>query len=162
MLTTIKRFFESHLMPRTADTEQETEHRLQLAVAALLLEMTQMDGQVRPEQCARVQAGIREQFGLTPEETGQLLALAEAERLDATDYFQFTSLIKQHYGPGQRVQLVEHLWRVAYANNVLHHDEEYLVRKVADLLHVPHGAFIAAKHRGGGDSNGTTFPPGSR
>jgi uncharacterized tellurite resistance protein B-like protein len=153
MLTNIKRFFESHLMPRAADTEGEAEHRLQLAVAALLLEMTQMDGQVRPEQCARVEAGIRDQFGLTPEETKQLIELAEAERLEATDYFQFTSLIKQHYGPERRVQLVENLWRIAYANKVLHHHEEHLVRKIAELLHVSHGAFIAAKHRSGGDSN---------
>ena len=153
MLTNIKRFFESHLMPRAADTEGEADHRLQLAVAALLLEMTQMDGQVRPEQCARVEAGIRDQFGLTPEETKQLIELAEAERLEATDYFQFTSLIKQHYGPERRVQLVENLWRIAYANKVLHHYEEHLVRKIAELLHVSHGAFIAAKHRSGGDSN---------
>ena len=48
------------------------------------------------------------------------------------------------------MRLVELLWRVAYANEVLHKYEEHLVRKVADLLYVPHTAFIKAKHRAGG------------
>ncbi len=147
MLTRIKTFFELHLMPGGADTEEEAAHRLRLAVAALLLEMTRMDEQVRPEECARVEAGIADQFDLTPEESRELIELAEAERMDATDYFQFTSLINQHYGQEERVRLVEHLWRIAFADKVIHHYEEHLVRKVADLLHVPHGAFIAAKHR---------------
>ncbi len=154
MLDQIKSFFESHLMPRGADSEEEAAHRLQLAVAALLLEMTRMDEQVRHEECARVEAGIRDQFGLTAEESRQLIELAEAERIDATDYFQFTSLINKHYGPQERAQIVEHLWRIAYADDVVHHHEEHLVRKIAQLLHVPHGAFIAAKHRGGDDSTG--------
>ncbi len=42
---------------------------------------------------------------------------------------------------------MELLWRIAYANEALHRHEEYLVRKVADLLYVPHSAFIATKHK---------------
>ena len=49
------------------------------------------------------------------------------------------------YTPEQKVRLVEVLWRIAYANESLHKYEEHMVRKVADLLHVPHSAFIAAK-----------------
>jgi uncharacterized tellurite resistance protein B-like protein len=77
----------------------------------------------------------------------ELLEMAEAERVESTDYFQFTSLINGAYAPEQKIELVALLWRVAYANEALHSHEEYLVRKVADLLYVPHGAFIAAKHR---------------
>ena len=77
--------------------------------------------------------------------------LAEAERTASTDYFQFTSLINGAYSPEQKIRLIELLWRIAYANESLHRYEEHLVRKVADLLHVPHSAFIAAKHRAAGD-----------
>ena len=69
------------------------------------------------------------------------------ERTESTDYFQFTSLINGVYTPEQKVSVVELLWRIAYANERLHKYEEHLVRKVADLLHVPHSAFIAAKFR---------------
>ncbi len=150
MLAQIKTFFEQHLMPDRAAGAGEEDHRLRLAVAALLLEMTRADEQVNAEECAAMEAGIRDHFGLTPDETRELIALADAERREATDYFQFTSLINTHYGPEQRVQIVEQLWRIAYADAALHHYEEHVVRKVAQLLHVPHGAFIAAKLRSGG------------
>jgi uncharacterized tellurite resistance protein B-like protein len=152
MLTQIKAFFEQHLMPDQAGSQGDESHRLRLAVAALLLEMTRADEQISAEECAALEDGIRDHFGLTADETRELIALADAERHEATDYFQFTSLINAHYGPEQRVQIVEQLWRIAYADETLHHYEEHLVRKVAQLLHVPHGAFIAAKHRSGGDA----------
>jgi len=152
MLTQIKAFFEQHLMPDQAGSQGDEAHRMRLAVAALLLEMTRADEQVSAEECAALEDGIRDHFGLTADETRELIALADAERREATDYFQFTSLINAHYGPEQRVQIVEQLWRIAYADETLHHYEEHLVRKVAQLLHVPHGAFIAAKHRSGGDA----------
>lgn len=153
MLTQIKAFFEQNLLPGTKDTEEQAQHRLRLAVAALLLEMTRMDDQVRPEECEIVETAIGSQFGLSASETQALIDLAAAERREATDYFQFTSLINAHYTQQQRVQLIEQLWAIAYADETLHHYEEHLVRKIAQLLHVPHSAFIAAKHRSRGGSS---------
>lgn len=150
MLNQLKRFFRENLAPSASDTAAEAKHRVQLAVGALLLEMTRVDGEIRPEQCARVEAAIREQFDLSSEETAELIRLAEAERDDATDYFQFTQLINAHYTAEQKEAIVEQLWAVALADQELHRYEEHLVRKVAQLLHVPHGAFIAARHRAGG------------
>lgn len=152
MLAQIRTFFEQHLIPDRAARAEDEDHRLRLAVAALLLEMTRADDQVSAGECAALEVGIRSHFGLTAAETSELIALAETERREATDYFQFTSLINAHYGPEQRLQIVEQLWRIAYADEALHHYEEHLVRKLAQLLHVPHGAFIAAKHRSGGDT----------
>ena len=108
-----------------------------------------MDGEVWPEQRRAVETALRGHFELTESEVAELLELAEAERIESTDYFQFTSLINGIYTPEQKIKLVELLWRIAYANESLHSHEEYLVRKVADLLYVPHSAFIAAKHRAG-------------
>ena len=149
MLKRISQFFDRHLAGATA--AEDPEHVLRLAVGALLLEMTHMDGEVRPEQREAVVNAVRTSFGLTQGETEELLGLAEAERAESTDYFQFTSLINGSYTAEQKKQLVETLWRIAYADNALHEHEEYLVRKVAGLLHVPHGSFIAAKHRARGD-----------
>jgi uncharacterized tellurite resistance protein B-like protein len=150
MLKQINSFFREHLALGATETTAEAKHRLQLAVGALLLEMTRVDGEVRPEQCARVEAAIREHFDLTGEETAALIRLAEAERDDATDYFQFTQLINEEYSAKQKEDIVELLWAVALADRELHRYEEHLVRKLAQLLHVPHSAFIAAKYRAEG------------
>jgi len=145
MLKHIKNFFDQHLIPGSVIDDAHSEHVLRLAIAALLLEMTHMDGEIWPEQREAVETAVFKHFDLAEDETKELLELAEEERSESTDYFQFTSLINGHYTPEQKVGLVELLWRIAYANEDLHMYEEHLVRKIADLLHVPHSAYIAAK-----------------
>jgi len=145
MLQRIKNFFDQRLVPEPVAGDQDSEHVLRLAVGALLLEMTHMDGEVWPEQREAVKTAVLEHFDLDQSEATELLELAEAERSESTDYFQFTSLINGVYTPEQKIGLVELLWKIAYANEDLHKYEEYLVRKVSNLLHVPHSAFIAAK-----------------
>jgi len=147
MLKSIMRFFDQHLLPESSARSEGPDPAIRLAVSALLLEMTRMDGEVSPEEREAVEAAVRTSFDLSEGEAMELLALAEEERSESTDYFQFTSLINNTYTPEQKISLVEALWRIAFANEALHKYEEHLVRKVADLLHVPHSAFIAAKQR---------------
>ena len=151
MLDSIKNFFDQRLLPGAVADDQESEHVLRLAIGALLLEMTHVDGEVWPEQREAVATAVLEHFDLAKGEAAELLELAEAERTEATDYFQFTSLINGVYTPEQKISLVELLWQIAYANESLHRYEEHLVRKIADLLYVPHSAFIATKLRVRGD-----------
>ncbi len=151
MLQRIKNFFDQRLVPGPVAGDRDSEHVLRLAVGALLLEMTHMDGEVWPQQREAVETAVLEHFELDQSEATELLGLAEAERSESTDYFQFTSLINSVYTPEQKISLVELLWQIAYANENLHRYEEHLVRKVSNLLHVPHSAFIAAKLKTIGD-----------
>jgi uncharacterized tellurite resistance protein B-like protein len=116
-----------------------------------MLEMTHMeqDAAERGRGPGRELAAdiVRERFALPADEAQTLLECAEAERAEATDYFQFTRMINEHFDPEQKIALIESLWRVAYADDRLTTMEEYLVRKVAELIYVPHAAFISAKHR---------------
>ena len=152
MLKHIKSFFDQHLVPGSVIDDAHSEHVLRLAIGALLLEMTHMDGEVWPEQREAVETAVLEHFELSEGESKELLELAEEERSESTDYYQFTSLINGNYTPEQKVSLVELLWRIAYANETLHKYEEHLVRKIADLLHIPHSAFIAAKFNARGEN----------
>ncbi|HHL45769.1 MAG TPA: TerB family tellurite resistance protein [Gammaproteobacteria bacterium] len=147
MLTSIKQFFDQYIAPRGEDEGHMSEHSLQLATAALLIEMMRMDDEVAEDERQVVRDILNSRFSLSDSETGQLMALAEEEAAGLADYYQFTSLINKNFSPPQRVKLVEHLWQVAYADGQLDKHEEHLVRKLAELLYVPHSAFIAAKHR---------------
>lgn len=152
MLRKIQKFFDERLLPGGVSGDSDTEHVLRLAIAALLLEMTHMDGEVWPEQRKAVETAVLDHFDLEEEEVKELLALAEAERAESTDYFQFTSLINDAYTQDEKIRIVELLWHIAYANESLHKYEEHMVRKIADLLHVSHKAFITAKFRALGDN----------
>ena len=145
MLKKIKSFFEKNLIVDTAISN--TEHQLNLAAAALLVEMILQDDKVELEEVKIVKQSLVEQLGLSQEEAGEIYQLAEEERHSATDYHQFTQLIGQHYSQAQKIVLIESLWRVAYADKVLDKYEEHMVRRIADLIHVSHKDFLQAKLR---------------
>ena len=90
---------------------------------------------------------LRNKFDLTPEETHELVELAEAEADDSIDHYQFTSLIKTGFSQEQKQKVVEYLWAVAFADENADKHEEYLVRKIANLIGVSHKEFIEAKLR---------------
>ena len=106
MIKQFKQFFEKHLSPAVGADEPADEQRLQLAAAALLVEMTRADGELRDVEQQVVERAIASRFALSPEQTRELIQLAEAEISDATCYHQFTSLINQHYTQTEKAQLV--------------------------------------------------------
>ena len=146
MLSDIKSFFENFL---SLDTEQgeTTEHRLHIAAAALFVEMSLQDEHFHKEEEKTIKLHLINQLGLAEAEANNLFSLALEEKHQATDYHQFTRLIAEHYSQNQKVQLIESLWEVAYADNRLDKYEEHMVRKISDLIYVSHKDFIQAKHR---------------
>jgi uncharacterized tellurite resistance protein B-like protein len=147
MIKGISRFFQEHIRPDEGQGGQATGQRLQLATAALLIEMTQADFTVTDAERAAVDRSLQEHFGLDAAATRQLVELAELEVKTSASLFQFTHLIDKHFTLEQKIAVIELLWRVAYADLAKDMHEEHLVRKVADLLHVPHSAFIRARER---------------
>jgi uncharacterized tellurite resistance protein B-like protein len=145
MFNPIKLFFEHHLA--LSSEESLSEQKLQIATAALFLEMMTMDDKVGSKEHDLIFSLIEQNFSLTAEQTKALLELAEQQRKQATDYFQFTSLINKAYNLEQKIQLITSLWKIAFANGILDANEEYLVRKIADLLYVPHIDFIMKKNQ---------------
>jgi uncharacterized tellurite resistance protein B-like protein len=142
----IQRFFEQYLLAPMDNGAENPDRALQIACAALLIEMIRVDHKITDDEIASLKKILRQHFSLQAGEEDELIDLAERERDNATDYFQFTSLINQHYSQQQKRQLVTRLWQLANADNHIDKFEEHLVRKLADLLHVPHAAFIRSKY----------------
>jgi uncharacterized tellurite resistance protein B-like protein len=101
-----------------------------------------------------VSKAVRSKFGLDEEQARALVESARDTAARATDDFEFTSLLNRHFTPGQKEGVIEQLWQVAYADGELSAYEEHFVRRIADLLYVSHGAYIAAKLRENADRLG--------
>ena len=144
MLNAIRRFFDQHIA--TDQDGAPDEHRLQVATAALLAEVMRLDGQAEPERLAVLEA-VQKRFDLSDDEARTLVELAEAEAREAVDYYQFTSLINREFSREQKIHIVELMWQVVYADASLSAHENHVMRKIADLLYVAHGDYIAAKLR---------------
>ena len=118
-----------------------------LAVAALMVEVLRADNETDEVERRQVIESIGRQLRLDESDGRELLELAE-RRVDAShDLYQFTSQVNRACNEAEKLRLVEQLWRVASADSVIHKYEEHLIRRIADLLHVPHRAFIVAKLR---------------
>lgn len=145
MLRALKDLFDSIASPAAASTPAEEEHRLQLATAALLTEVVRADPDVKPAEREAVLAALRRKFTLQPDELDRLVELADEKARTANDFYAFTSALNDRFSHEQKIRMVEYMWLVAYADGHLDENENHLISKVAGLLHVTHGEYIAAK-----------------
>jgi len=146
MLRTLKDLFDA--VTGTGGTQsQRNEHTLHLATAVLLVEVMRADPELGVAERQSVVAALREKFRMEADELERLVELAEQTARTASDFHQFTSVINDAFGQEQKIRIIEYMWQVAYADGHLDAHEHHLIAKVADLLHVPHGQYIAAKLR---------------
>ena len=146
MLRALKRLFTS---PAGA-TAREDDRHLHLAVATLLHESKRVDsGEDEAEHQAAL-AALRALFGLDAAAAEPLLAEGREKARQLESYFGPVSVVKRAFPLEQRVHLVEHLWRIAYADGRLDRDEDHFVRKIAHLLHVPNTDSMLARSRARG------------
>lgn len=147
MVDSVRKFFDKYIKPTPGNTEDVSEHSLQIATSALLIEMMRADAEISEDERHTITETIKSKFSLTENETEGLMELAEEKIWEATGYFEFTSLLNRGLSYGQKVKVIEHLWEIAYADEILDKHEEYMVRRIADLIYVSHKDFIEAKLR---------------
>lgn len=147
----LKDWLSRHLGGDDVDSTAGRETALNLSVAALLVEILRADYEFTADERSQVLASIRGLLGLEQGACEELLARAEQQTEQAHDLYQFTSEVNRTWSAGDKLRLVEQLWRVAQADAAVHKYEEHLIRRIADLLHVSHREFIAAKLRSAGE-----------
>jgi uncharacterized tellurite resistance protein B-like protein len=158
MLDAIRSFVGRTITRPLARTEPEGPPRptgVQVAAAALLLEVAHADGEFSEPERAHVENALGRHFGLDEPTTRELMALADAERRQSIDHFQFTRLIAEQYDLGQKMVLAEVMWGVILADGTIGNHEAYLVRKIAHLLHLE-PAYLAEARRAAAE---TSTPP---
>lgn len=140
----IESFFDERLAPGE-DEPRVADRTLQLATAVLLLEVARCDFDTRADEFQAVSKAVSDILGLTPADSETVLRLAEEEVRQSRRLYQFTQLIDRSYDAAQKKEVIRYLWQVAFADARFVASEEYLVRKIADLLHVPLADFLDAK-----------------
>jgi uncharacterized tellurite resistance protein B-like protein len=145
MFDSIRDFFSSRIS--LEDHREPTEHGLRMAAAALLLEVSRADFKIQGDELKVIADALREHFDFDEEETRDLLQLALEQEDEAVSLHPFLRLINEHFTPEQKRRMIEDSWRVAYADRRLDKYEEAQIRKMADLLYVPHKDFIRTKLR---------------
>ena len=123
------------------------EHALQLAAAVMLVEVMRADAGISAAEREAVQSALAEKFALSPQEAATLAELAQETARTSIDLYAFTSRIHEHFEMPRKLQMIEMMWRVAYADGRLGEHERHMIWRIADLLHIPQGALHHARQR---------------
>jgi len=147
MIVKLKRFFELKLSVVKVESEQEIEHRIQLASAVLLLDVAQSDQHYSDSEREKIKQAIETKFSLSSDDIQQLLSLADEKSREAIDYHQFTSLLNKEFTLQQKIKLIECMWQVAFSDGQLDPYEDHFIRKISALLHLRHSELLSARER---------------
>jgi uncharacterized tellurite resistance protein B-like protein len=135
---------------RGAPQAREAGHsheELRIAAAALMVEAAQLDDNFDAQERDKIRELVAERFELGAEESDSLIEAAEARVAESSQLHGFTRVIKAKFNLEERIDLMEMLWEVVYADGELHHYEANLMRRLAGLLHVSDRDVGAARKR---------------
>jgi uncharacterized tellurite resistance protein B-like protein len=119
--------------------------RQQVAVAALLVEASRLDGHYDAVEQGTIVRLLRDMLKLPPEQARQLLSIAEARQANTYNNWIFCEAIKKGFTPAERLAAVQDLWEVALADGKLHRMETMMIDAVAKQLEIPPADAAKAK-----------------
>ena len=129
---------------RQADNA-DREHRIQVATAVILLEVAHADEDYSQQEQEHLLNILKDQFNLDEESVQELVKVSEEQLKRSIDIWHFTEIINQNYDAEEKCRIIEKVWQVIFADGRLDKYEDYIVHKLARILHLSHAQMIEAK-----------------
>jgi len=144
MIDLVKKFFGKGVQNGPAGKE-ESVHDIRIATCALLLEMSQIDGEFSESEREGIVSAIKKEYEVDEEYVAEIIEAAGKELKGSLDLWQFTSLINRNYTQEEKIKIIETVWHIASTDGRLDKHEDFLVHKLANLLRLTHRQLIDAK-----------------
>lgn len=137
------------VMQKLAQTGQQgdalSNEDIRMAAVALLVEVMMADSVIDAGEKQQLLKSTMTLLHLTREESEQLIERAVTKHKELVSLYDLTSVINQQFDQTGKLELIAHMWRVAYSDQQWDKYEEHIIRKVADLLYISHQDFIRAR-----------------
>ena len=111
----------------------------------MLLELAYADEEFSPAERDHSHAVLMRHFALDFETAQELMFLAEQQRRESVDIFQFANLVRTSYDVGQKTVLAEIMWGLILTDGEIGRHESYILRKIANLLDLEPGYLSQAR-----------------
>jgi uncharacterized tellurite resistance protein B-like protein len=144
MINHLKNLLDNCFPEPPSEEASDFSHR---AAAALMVEIATIDEHFDEREMNALTAELQRQFQLPESGLKQLIEQAREHSENSTSLYDFTRHINDSFSPKEKFELLVGMWRIAYADGDLDKYEEYMVRKVSELIHMAHGDFIRAKQK---------------
>ena len=143
----VRKFFRKSVENRVAEHIERRCQNIQVATCAVLLEMARIDSEFSDEEQESLISILKKRYGLSNEDTEELILASNEELEGSIDLWRFTNLINRNYTIDEKLEIIRTVWEIAYADGKLDKHEDYLLHKLAELLHLTHKQLIDAKLR---------------
>tara|TARA_B100000929_G_C15388749_1_gene380445 strand:- start:24 stop:473 length:450 start_codon:yes stop_codon:yes gene_type:complete len=144
MIKNLKSYLDNFFQ-ESPDKNIQHKNKIELATAVLMIEISLADENTGDEEYKTIKKILLEKFDLDETKINTLISLAEDEVDHTVSLHEFAETINNELSAIEKTNIIENLWRVAYADAYIHKYEEYYIRKIADLLHVSHSDYIKTK-----------------
>ena len=128
-----------------ADQEQKDTEIINNACAALLIETALADKVFNEEEMISMKQTLNKVYKVDEQDIEELINESKKKVSESTSLYEYTRLINDLCNYEDKIRLISNLWSIAFADQHLDKYEEYLIRKISDLLHVSHKDFIQQK-----------------
>lgn len=136
MINRIKSFFVDHRARTDASDGHHTVDEFHLAAAALLVHAASVDDSFDDGERATIMELLETRLKLGPDEARALFDAAQAAADKSIQLHGFTHAVKNGFSYDERVELIEMLWEVVYADGKLDEFESQLMRRIGGLIYV--------------------------
>ena len=127
------------------DQQQKDTEIINNACAALLIETALADKVFNEEELISMRKTLNKVYKVDEKDIEELINESKKKASESTSLYEYTRLINDLCDYEDKIRLISNLWAIAFADQQLDKYEEYLIRKISDLLHVSHKDFIQQK-----------------
>jgi len=146
MLSKFEQFIKNVFIPAEEnESPEQLDQKLKIATTVLFLEMAYIDFNITNEEEDHIFDILIELFKLEANQVKELIEIAREERMDKPDIWTFAGLIKENFSRQQKIDILEKLWMLIFADGKVDKFEDRLIRKISTLLGLEHGEMISAK-----------------
>ena len=143
MLKKIKSLF-TKTSEEVSEKEQVSQ-KIDKTCAALIIEVALADKVFDKSEVDLLKEMLLKSYSLEAKDVQDLIENAEKAVQESTSLYEYTREVNDNFDYESKLNLVDQLWRIAFADGHLDKYEEHIVRKIADLIHISHNDFIQSK-----------------
>ena len=140
----MKNFF-SKFFKKEKIVDDQSIDKVVSACISLMVEVSIADQSIDDSEIESLKNTLSEKFNVDQSKISSLIADGKESQKESTSLYEFTRIINDDFSFEEKHSLIKSMWEIAFADGNIDKYEEYVIRKVSDLIYISHDDFIKAK-----------------
>ena len=140
----MKNFFSKFFNKQEVIEEKEVD-KVVSACISLMIEVSLADQSIDESEIESLKKTLSNKFNIEEAQISSLISAGKESQEESTSLYEFTRVIYDDFSFEEKYDLIKSMWEIAFADGNVDKYEEYVIRKVSDLIYISHEEFIKAK-----------------